>query len=138
MRTDQAIDDPLDTGHVFDDPGSDDTLVTLMNLFKRLHNRCEPPGLELAILRRLPKALLFGTLIPVGLSVIVRLLPAAADVDTAKRIMTADIFAFATVLTFWTAVLTIAIGCVVVYVLKGPAYVADAYPLEDSPRPGRK
>lgn len=109
-----------------------------MNLFKRLHNRCEPPGLELAILKRLPKALLFGTLLPLGLSAMVRLLPPAAGVDAAKRVMTADIYAVAAVLTFWIAVLTIAIGCIVVYILKGPAYVADAYPLEDSPRPGRK
>lgn len=109
-----------------------------MDLFKRLHNRCEPPGLELEILKRLPLALLIGTLIPAGLSLIVRLLPAGAGIDVAKRITTVDIYAFAAALTFWTAVLTVAIGCVVVFVLKGPAYVADAYPLEDAPRPRRK
>lgn len=116
----------------------DGTLVVVMDLFKRLHNRCEPPGLELVILRKLPLALLVGTLIPAGLSLIVRLLPAAAGIDAAKRITTVDIYAFATVLTCWTAVFTVAIGCVVVFVLKGPAYVADAYPLDDAPRPRRK
>ncbi len=109
-----------------------------MKYFKRLHDRCEPPGIELAILKKLPKALIIGTLVPVGLSVIVRLLPMEAGVDVTKRIMTVDIYAFATAVTFWTAALTVAIGCLVVFVLKGPAYVADAYPLDDAPRPGRK
>ncbi len=109
-----------------------------MKLFKRLHNRCEPPGLEMAILRKLPLVLLIGTLIPVAMAVLVRVIahPAGADID--KRILSVDIFAIATALTFWTAVFTVAIGCFVVLVLKGPAYVADAYPINDSPRPRRK
>jgi hypothetical protein len=31
----------------------------------------------------------------------------------------------------WTLVLTLAIGCVIVMLMKGPAYVADAYPIEE-------
>ena len=103
--------------------------------FKRLHDRCEPPGLEWEILKRLPKALLLGTLIPVGLSVLVRLLPPADGVDAAKSILNVDIFAIATAITFWTGVLTVAIGCVVVAIMKGPAYVADAYEMIDARRP---
>jgi hypothetical protein len=36
-----------------------------------------------------------------------------------------------------TAVLTIAIGCIVVMIMKGPAYVADGYELDaaDAPAP---
>ena len=33
----------------------------------------------------------------------------------------------------WTLVLTIALGCFLVRVMKGPAYVADAYPLPYRP-----
>lgn len=109
----------------------------MTKFFKRLHDGCEPPGLERAILRRLPKALLIGTLIPVGLSVLVRALPPGDGVDPAKAVLNVDIFAFATALTFWTAVLTVAIGCVVVVIMKGPAYVADAYPVEHANRPQR-
>ena len=112
-----------------------DTLVSGMRYFKRLHDRCEPPGLELAILKRLPKAWLFGTLVPVGLSVIVRVLPVESGIDAAKRITTVDIYAIATALTFWSGILAVAIGCIVVYVMKGPAYVADPYPIDDAPRP---
>lgn len=117
---------------------SDGTLARVMDLFKRLHDRREPPGLEVTILRQLPKALLAGTLLPLALSLLVRLLPAPAGIDLAKRIMTVDIFAIAAAITLWTVVLTVAIGCVVVFVLKGPAYVADAYPIDDSPHPRRK
>ncbi len=109
-----------------------------MKIFTRLHDRCAPPGLEMTILRKLPKALLIGTLLPVALSALVRLLPAPAGIDTAKRVTSVDIFAVATGITLWTAVFTVAIGCVVVFVLKGPAYVADAYPIDDSPNPRRK
>ena len=103
--------------------------------FRRLHDRCEPPGLERAILRLLPKALLIGTMIPVSFSVLVRVLPPANNVDPAKAVLNVDIFSFATALTFWVAVLTVAIVCVVVAIMKGPAYVADAYPVAHASRP---
>ena len=106
-----------------------------MNLFTKLHGRRVPPGLEWRILRRLPHIALAGSLIPVALAVLVRVLPAQPGIDPAKHIKTVDIFAIATAITFFTAVLTIAIGCIVVYVMKGPAYVADAYPLQHSDRP---
>ena len=34
-----------------------------------------------------------------------------------------------------TAVLTVAIGCVIVAIMKGPAYAADSFPVEHSDRP---
>ena len=106
-----------------------------MDLFKRLHGRLEPPGLELLILRKLPRVTLLGTLLPVALAVLVRVMPPQAGVDVAKHIRSVDIFAIATTVTFWTAVFTVAIGCVVVHVMKGPAYVADPYPVEHADQP---
>jgi hypothetical protein len=35
----------------------------------------------------------------------------------------------------WTLVLTLAIGCAIVMLMKGPAYVADAYDMNDSDQP---
>lgn len=105
--------------------------------FRRLHDRSEPPGLERAILRLLPRALLIGTMIPLSLSALVRVLPLANSTDPAKSILSVDIFSFATALTFWVAVLTVAIGCVVVAIMKGPGYVADAYPVAHASRPQR-
>ena len=106
-----------------------------MALFNRLHGRLEPPGRELHILRKLPRIALAGTLLPAALAVLVRVLPPQPDVDTAKHIRSVDIFAIATTVTFWTAIFTVAIGCVIVHIMKGPAYVADPYPLEHADRP---
>ena len=106
-----------------------------MNLFTKLHGRRVPPGLEWQILRRLPLITLVGSLIPVALAVLVRVLPSDPGIDVVKHIKTVDIFAIATAITFLTAVFTVAIGCVVVYIMKGPAYVADAYPLQHSDYP---
>jgi hypothetical protein len=36
---------------------------------------------------------------------------------------------FGVVALHWALVLTLALGCFIVRVMKGPAYVADAYPL---------
>lgn len=108
----------------------------MSGLFRRLHDRQTPPGLELVILRKMPVICLAATLIPFGLSILVRLLPATDPVvDVAKRISTVDIFVVASIVTAWTALLTVSIACFIVFVMKGPAYVADAYPLDEAPRP---
>ncbi|MDJ0905983.1 MAG: hypothetical protein QNI96_08200 [Woeseiaceae bacterium] len=106
-----------------------------MKLFRKLHGRRTPHGLEMQILRRLPRITLVGSLLPIALAVLVRVIPAEPGVDRAKHIKSVDIFAIAAEITFLTAVFTVAIGCVVVYVMKGPAYVADAYPVEHADRP---
>ena len=109
-----------------------------MGLFKKLHGRRVPPGRELQILKKLPRVTLLGVACIAALSVLVRLLPAEPGVDVAKHIHTVDIFAIAAGITFLTAVFTVAIGYVVVHVMKGPAYVADAYPVEHADEPADK
>ena len=106
-----------------------------MNLFNKLHGRREPPGLEWQILRKLPKITVVGMLIPMALAVLVRVLPSEPGANVAKHIKSVDIFAIASAITFFTAVFTVAFGCIIVYIMKGPAYVADAYPLQHSDRP---
>ena len=102
-----------------------------MSYLKKLHSRREPPGLEWTILKKLPMALLGSTLIPVFLSIGARVLPFSGPaMDAAKHIKHMDITAIALGITLWIAVLTVAIGCIVVMVMKGPAYVADAYYME--------
>ena len=108
-----------------------------MNFLRKLHDRKVPSGLEVEILRRLPRWTLVGSLVPVALAVLVRILPAEPGIDAAKHIKSVDIFAIATGITFLTAVFTIAIGAVIVHIMKGPAYVADAYPVSHADRPRR-
>ena len=106
-----------------------------MNWLTKIHGRKTPPGLEVRILKMLPRITLVGTLAILALPVIVRFWPAQPGVDTAKHIKSVEIFAIATEITLITAVVTVAIGCVVVHIMKGPAYVADGLPVSHSDRP---
>jgi hypothetical protein len=110
-----------------------------MNWFQKLPgHRRSPPGLERSILHELPKALAAGTLIPAFVYLFARYFPSPADGQTVERYLTdIGILAISVVATVWTAVLTIAIGCFVVVVMKGPAYVADRYPLQDADEPAQ-
>ena len=111
-----------------------------MALFNKLPGTVRTaPGPERVILKKLPLVLLGSIVVPLLVSLGSRLFPPdEAVVDVEKYHTTVDILALAGMVTVWTAVLTVAIGCFVVVVMKGPAYVADAYPLEDSDRPGTR
>ena len=104
---------------------------------KKLHNRHYPAGLEWVILKKLPMVLLGGIFIPLFMSIIVRLFPAAESATEIVKYQTSiDILSVALFVVVFISVFTVAIGCVVVVLMKGPGYVADAYKLEDSDRPG--
>ena len=94
--------------------------------------RCAP-GLEQRIWRRLPSVLGWGTVLPLGLAGAHRALAAPAA-DMAARGWWDDIL-IGVVTLHWSGVLTVGIGCFIVRVMKGPAYVADAYPLPECARP---
>ena len=108
-----------------------------MNLFNVLPGfQKSPAGLEREVLRRLPRVLWVGTALPAAFAVLARWLPwSGSEVEVLTRITTLDIYAISLVVLHWTLVLTVAIGAFIVMVMKGPAYVADAYPLEDAERP---
>lgn len=108
-----------------------------MNLLRKLPNsQRSPSGLEWVILKKLPMALLACTLIPLIWYWSAALFPAAAPGETVEKYMAGvTIAAIATVITAWTAVFTVAIGCFIVVLMKGPAYVADQYPLIDAEEP---
>ena len=79
-----------------------------------------PPGKERWILRQAPFWTLMGSLSILGVS------------GSSGFI---DILVIATLICYWIAIFTIVIGAYIVVLMKGPAYVADAYPLEDADRP---
>jgi hypothetical protein len=91
------------------------------------------PGLEWRLWRRLPRLLALGTLLP--------LLAAGAswwlssDLPHGGRDPVALRFEFVmlgVVVFHWTLVLTVAIGCAIVMLMKGPTYTADSYPMPDA------
>ena len=109
----------------------------MAELFNRLPGFQETPaGQERTVLRLLPKALMLGTLLLCLPSLAVRLWWASAPAhEVATRITTVDIYAISVLVLHWTVVFTVGIGAVIVMVMKGPAYVADAYPMEGMNRP---
>ncbi len=99
-------------------------------------SRRHPPGLEWRLLRRMPRILVVGTLLPVLAAVVARLWPiGGSPQEIAATLGMVDIYAIGAITLHWTLVLTVSIACVIVWLMKGPAYVADAYPLPDSDRP---
>ena len=103
----------------------------IMRNLKILHGRVAPPGIEWLLLRNLAWAMLAATLMPLLVAVGARVFmndPHSAG--AAKTLVSIDILCIAVGITAWTAIFTVAIGCVVVHIKKGPAYVADSLEME--------
>ncbi len=116
-----------------------------MNLFNKLPGfRTTPPGKERRVLRLLPKVLVIGSLLLALPSLAVRLLVLGLpELGNGTLTMTVNIYAIGLLILHWTVVFTVAIAAFIVMVMKGPAYVADPYPLidfdsPDAPLPGRR
>jgi len=99
------------------------------------------PGLEWSIWKRLPAILLWGTAVPLALAAAAWLaapeplaltgLAGLADLSIAAQdpaLLLTLYQLVGLVLLHWTLVLTLAIGCALVIVMKGPAFEADPYP----------
>ena len=107
------------------------TVLTKLPGFQRT-----PAGLEWTVLRRLPMIALAGTVLPI-VAALVASVVLGGDPASAKLVVTIQILLASVLVLLWTAVFTVALLCVIVLIAKGPAYVADAYPLIDSDRPAR-
>jgi hypothetical protein len=94
-------------------------------------------GLEWTLWRKLPLILLVGTALPLAAAVALHLAADPTDAARLRWLQTMDYVVAGVVFFHWTAVFTVAIGCVVVMLMKGPGYVADD-PMElshsDQPR----
>lgn len=108
-----------------------------MNWFNKLDGtRRTASGLEWRIWRKLPLIALVGTLAPALLWVAFDwFLDPQSSAEQARWLLMASYVVWGVVIFHWTMVLTLAIGCAVVIVMKGPGYVADAYPLSHSDHP---
>lgn len=89
------------------------------------------PGLERKVLLQLPQFTVMGVLAIAIPSLLARLLLSSK----AERII--DILVISTEIFFLSMVLTLAIAALIIMLSKGPAYVADAYPLIESDRPAK-
>ncbi len=89
------------------------------------------PGLEQKILRELPQIIVMGMLAIALPSVLARFLL------THKAQQMIDILVFATEIFFLGMVMTLAFAAFIIKLSKGPAYVADAYPLIEADKPAK-
>jgi hypothetical protein len=95
------------------------------------------PGLEWALWRKLPWIALAGTALPLALVGLAYLATSEAADPTTERALTQWLYiAIGVVVLHWTLVLTAAIGCVIVMLMKGPAFVADGFEVQHTDRPG--
>lgn len=100
-------------------------------------SRTEPAGLERKVLRKMPMIALAGTAACVSVSLLARLVWWGDEsAETLRALQMVDIWVIAAVVLHWTVVAVVAIYAFIVFVMKGPAYVADRYELpdEDAPR----
>ncbi len=100
-------------------------------------SRTEPAGLERKVLARLPMVALVGTAACLAVSLLACLLWWGDEsLEAVRSLQMVEILLLAAVILYWTVVFTVAIGAFIVFVMKGPAYIADHYELpdEDAPR----
>lgn len=108
-----------------------------MNWFQKLPNAIRTAsGLEWTLWRKLPWIAGVGTLAPLlCLGVLHWAFESETDPAQARWLQMADYMVGGIVVLHWTLVLTVAVGCVIVMVMKGPGYVADGYKVSHSDQP---
>jgi len=90
------------------------------------------------LLRLMPKVWAVGTLLPAVMAFAARFVITGRDAAELERhIQLFDFAMIGLVIFIWTLVLTVTIGCVIVWLMKGPAYVADGFEVShsDNPKP---
>jgi hypothetical protein len=110
-----------------------------MNWLRKLPGFQQTPyGFEWRLLRLMPTVCVAGTLLPALMSFAARfLIIGSSAAELARRIQLFDFVMIGLVVFIWTLVVTLTIGCVIVWLMKGPAYVADGYEVShsDAPKP---
>ena len=107
-----------------------------MNWLRKLPNsRRSASGLEWKLWRRLPVVLAVGTLLPLLAAQLLHWLADPGNAAGLRWLQTMDYVVIGVLVCHWTAVGTLAIGCVVVMLMKGPGYVADGLEVSHSDAP---
>ncbi|OGB05964.1 MAG: hypothetical protein A3G29_12025 [Burkholderiales bacterium RIFCSPLOWO2_12_FULL_64_99] len=110
--------------------------MTMSWLKKDPNSIRSPAGLEWRIWKKLPLIFLVGTVVPLLLAGATWFFsPEQPDGARDPAIMRFEFVMIGLVILHWTLVLTVAIGCAIVMLMKGPNYKADSYPMPDSDEP---
>lgn len=98
-------------------------------------SRIEPAGIERRVLRALPAMLALGTMLPALYVLVLHLLALGGADELMRRVEMARYVATGAILLNLMVVMHTAMLAGIVVLMKGRAYVADAYVLPDSARP---
>ena len=99
-----------------------------MNFFNKLPGHTQTPsGYEWLVLKKIPRIFLICTALPCAVMLTIYLSNASINRDQ-EQVM---YLCLGLLFTAWFFIGTVAIGCVVVMIMKGPAYVADPYDLPE-------
>ena len=92
-----------------------------------------PAGAERVTLRRLPRMAWVGSVLLLLPSLLARLAIWLGFSDEGPGMPgMVDIYVISLIILHWTVLLTVAIYAFIVLAMKGPAYVADPYPMNDA------
>lgn len=108
-----------------------------MNWLKKLSSSQRAnSGLEWVLWRKLPLIAFIGALLPLLFMAAAHALadPQASAAD-ARWLQLIDYMVWGVLLFHASMLLVVGFGCIIVMVMKGPAYVADGYPVSHSDRP---
>ena len=95
-----------------------------------------PHGLEWRLLRLMPTMCIASIVLPALAALLARfVITGNNEAELVRHIQMFDFLMIGLVLFIWSLVLTLAIGCAIVWLMKGPAYVADGYELSHSDKP---
>lgn len=108
-----------------------------MNWLQKLpQNRRAQSGLEWRLWRKLPWIALVGTLLPLlALGLMHLMADPNAGAAEVRRLQLMDYMVCGALVFHGSLLVTVAIGCVIVMVMKGPGYVADGYCVSHSDQP---
>lgn len=88
------------------------------------------------MLRLMPTATFAGTLLPALAALAGHFfITGSTAAEMVRNIQLFDYMMIGLVIFVWTAGLTVTIGCVIVWLMKGPAYVADGFEVSHSDNP---
>lgn len=105
-------------------------MTNLLNILPGFYT--SPPGVERDILRKIPIFLVLGSFGILCPSLILRLLSFYRDFEVSiQSVKMLDILEIGILIVYWLTIFTVSIGAILVSIMKGPAYVADAYQMED-------
>lgn len=102
------------------------------------HSVRAPAGLEWRLLRKLPKLCFSGLLALLLAWVLPQALPFDGDPQhVARNLRTFNFTLIGLAIVHVTMILTVAFGCLIVMIMKGPQYTSDSYPVLDAEHPAK-